>query len=200
VNQLSLWRGKRLLLNIKENQFTIKQDLIHEVGQGSYEDITTRHNLLGEDLETIKIKKRIFFEELILKDLSLMRGMESLLKKIKKEKIKLAIASTRNEQQVKLVINKLGLEKEFSAIIGFSKTVRRKPFPDVFLKAASELKITQAFCVVIEDSQAGVMAGKSAGMKVIAVPNKWTKHQDFSKADMIVKSLSEITIAMLKNL
>jgi beta-phosphoglucomutase-like phosphatase (HAD superfamily) len=47
---------------------------------------------------------------------------------------------------------------------------------------------------VIEDSESGVIAAKAAGMKVIAVPNRYTKHQDFSKADKIVKSLSEITI------
>jgi beta-phosphoglucomutase-like phosphatase (HAD superfamily) len=68
------------------------------------------------------------------------------------------------------------------------------------LSAASELKVEPSFCVVIEDSQAGVMAGKSAGMKAIAVPNKYTMHQDFAKADKIVKNLSEITIKMLRNL
>jgi beta-phosphoglucomutase-like phosphatase (HAD superfamily) len=53
---------------------------------------------------------------------------------------------------------------------------------------------------VIEDSGAGVIAGKSAGMKVIAIPNKYTKHQDFAKADKIVNSLSEITMSVLESL
>jgi len=44
------------------------------------------------------------------------------------------------------------------------------------------------------------LAGNKAGMEVIAVPNKYTKHHDFSKADKVVKSLSDITISMLNNL
>jgi beta-phosphoglucomutase-like phosphatase (HAD superfamily) len=44
----------------------------------------------------------------------------------------------------------------------------------------------------------GVITAKRAGMKVIAVPNKYTRHQDFSKTDKIVDSLSEITMKILK--
>ena len=55
-------------------------------------------------------------------------------------------------------------------------------------------------CIVLEDSETGVLAGNKAGMKVIAVANKYTKHHDFSKADKVVKSLSDITISMLNNL
>jgi HAD superfamily hydrolase (TIGR01509 family) len=191
---------EKVLAEYKRKPIFNSSGLIHEVGQGSQDDIVSKHNLSGEDLNVIRIKKRAFFEELIIKDLSSMSGMESLLEKIKIEKIKLAVASTRNERQVKLIINRLGFEKHFSVIVGFNEKIRRKPFPDVFLAAASELKISPSFCVAIEDSGAGVTAGKSAGMKVIAVPNKWTKHQDFSKADKIINSLSEITINVLKNL
>jgi beta-phosphoglucomutase-like phosphatase (HAD superfamily) len=51
--------------------------------------------------------------------------------------------------------------------------------------------------LVIEDSESGVVAAKAAGMKVIAVPNKYTKHQDFSKADKIVENSSQITMETL---
>jgi len=129
-----------------------------------------------------------------------MSGVLSLLKIVKKEKLKIALASSRNETHVKLIINRLGLDKYFNVIVGYNTQVKRKPSPDIFLKTEDNLAINSSTCVVIEDSQSGVVAGKSAGMKVIAVPNKYTMYQDFSKADKIVSSLSEITIPMLKNL
>jgi len=55
-------------------------------------------------------------------------------------------------------------------------------------------------CVVIEDSGSGVSAAHRAGMKIIAVPNKYTSQQDFSKADKIVKSLKQITPDLLFSL
>lgn len=45
-----------------------------------------------------------------------------------------------------------------------------KPAPDIFLEAARRLGVATHGCVVLEDSQSGVRAGRAAGMKVIAVP------------------------------
>ncbi len=44
---------------------------------------------------------------------------------------------------------------------------RGKPAPDLFLHAAAELGIDSRHCIVVEDSANGVIAGKTAGMKVI---------------------------------
>lgn len=190
---------EKVIIEYKRKPIFNKAGLIHEVGAESFEDIVTSHNLMGEDLELIRTKKRAIFEELII-NFSPMKGIVKLLNSLKKQKIKLAVASTRNERHVKMIIGHLGLDTLFNVTVGFSENIRRKPFPDVFLKAASELKVMPSECVAIEDSGAGVMAGKSAGMKVIAVPNQYTKHQDFSKADRIVSSLSAITMLVLESL
>ncbi|UGY91165.1 HAD-IA family hydrolase [Streptomyces gobiensis] len=44
-----------------------------------------------------------------------------------------------------------------------------KPDPEGFLKGAAELGVDPADCVVLEDSEAGVAAGKAAGMRVLGV-------------------------------
>ncbi len=173
--------------------------LIHTVGLPTVRDIIKKHNLPEEDIEIIKVKKRGFYEEQINKGISPMPGFVSLLKILKKQKLKVGVASTRNERQVGIVVRKLKFEKEFDEVVGFSEDVRRKPAPDIFLKVAEKLEINPADCLVIEDSKTGIIAAKRAGMTVIAVPNRYTMYQDFSKADKIVKSLSEITMAMLRN-
>lgn len=55
-----------------------------------------------------------------------------------------------------------------------------------------QLKINPVECLVLEDAEAGVAAAKVAGMKAIAVPNRFTKNHDFSKADLVVHSLGKI--------
>ena len=55
-------------------------------------------------------------------------------------------------------------------------------------------------CVALEDTEIGLISGKTAGMKVIAIPNKYTKNQDFSRADMIVGKLSDVTTPLLLSL
>ncbi|MEE2753713.1 MAG: HAD family phosphatase [Candidatus Latescibacterota bacterium] len=83
------------------------------------------------------------------------------------------------------------LDDMFSAILSGSDVVHTKPAPDIYLLAAEQLGVDPIECVVFEDSQAGVIAAKSAGMTVFAVPNFFTSHQDHSQADKILYSLTE---------
>lgn len=44
-----------------------------------------------------------------------------------------------------------------------------KPDPEVFLKAAQKLGLKPEQCLVVEDSEAGIIAARAAGMKSLAV-------------------------------
>ncbi|MBP5939892.1 HAD-IA family hydrolase [Streptomyces acidiscabies] len=65
-----------------------------------------------------------------------------------------------------------------------------KPDPEGFLKAAAELGIAPADCVVFEDSGAGIQAGKAAGMRVVGVGERAAAHP----ADVVVRDLREIAV------
>jgi beta-phosphoglucomutase-like phosphatase (HAD superfamily) len=54
--------------------------------------------------------------------------------------------------------------------------------------------------MALEDSAKGVVSARAAGMKVIAVPNEYTKEHDFSKADKVVNSLKSVTIELINSL
>jgi HAD superfamily hydrolase (TIGR01509 family) len=184
---------EKLLTEYGKKPIINEWGLIHIVGTKSFDYVMRKHGLV-EDVEVVKNKKRKIFIDLVLKNPILMPGFLKLLTGLKKRKIKLGVASNRFQEHVGLIMKKLKIEDEFNALIGNDPTIEVKPAPDIFLKAAKMLKINPKYCLVIEDSESGVIAAKAAGMKVIAVPNRYTKHQDFSKADKIVKSLSEITI------
>jgi len=71
---------------------------------------------------------------------------------------------------------------------------RGKPDPACFLIAARRLDVEPARCVVLEDAPAGILAGKAAGAKVIAVR---TTHSDVElhEADVVVDDLSSLITA-----
>jgi sugar-phosphatase len=68
-----------------------------------------------------------------------------------------------------------------------------KPAPDGYLLAASRLHVRPSECVVIEDAPAGIQAGKSAGMRVIAVASTLAL-EDLKQAEVAVRHLSEIKL------
>lgn len=178
------------------------QGLIHEVGPSgdfTYVELIRKYSLT-EPLETIKQKRRAIFTKLLQEKLVPLPGFTKLLKIVKKENLKVAIASNRLPEHLFLMLENLGVKEMFDVVIGKNKLFAVKPAPDIYLKTADELSIEPKYCVAIEDSETGVLSAHAAGMKVIAVPNRYTSYQDFLKADKIVNSLSDITIPLLNSL
>jgi mannitol-1-/sugar-/sorbitol-6-phosphatase len=65
-----------------------------------------------------------------------------------------------------------------------------KPSPDVYLRAAASLGLAPSDCVVVEDAPAGIEAGRSAGMTIIALTT--THSREELPADAWAESLAAI--------
>lgn len=77
------------------------------------------------------------------------------------------VASGSEPEKIQLSLEVTRLKKYFSHVYSSLQVQRGKPFPDVFLHAAKEMDFTPDQCIVIEDSNPGVQAALSAGMKVL---------------------------------
>jgi len=96
-------------------------------------------------------------------------GVRSWLESLAQAAIPCGIGSSTEEKNVRLGLEKLGLEKYFQAAVTAEHVNRGKPAPDVFLEVSRRLKVEPSRCVVFEDAPAGVEAGRAAGMKVVGV-------------------------------
>ena len=87
-----------------------------------------------------------------------------------------------------------GVENCVRFVLGAEDYGRGKPAPDGYLKAASMLEVDASECVVVEDSTAGVQAGRAAGMRVIGVDRNQRAPQDFAGCEWLVHDLSELDV------
>ena len=87
-----------------------------------------------------------------------------------------------------------GVENFVRFVLGAEDYGRGKPAPDGYLKAASMLEVDASECVVVEDSTAGVQAGRAAGMRVIGVDRNQRAPQDFAGCEWLVHDLSELDV------
>ena len=127
-------------------------------------------------------------------------GLLPLLDRIKSKNYKMAIASGQYRKVIDAVLDKLKIGSYFGVIVSTEDTAVGKPNPEVFLTAAKRLGAKPSECVVIEDSQAGVVAAKAAGMRCVALRMPSTASHDVSMADVIVNSLAELMIESLSGL
>lgn len=129
----------------------------------------------------------------------LMDGVEDAFATVRAAGAKAAVASSSSIEWVERHIRRHGLWHHLVAVatrtdVGIKRT---KPAPDLFLLAAERAAADPEACLVIEDSFHGVVAAKTAGMTVIAVPNRITSGQDFTAADRVVESVAAIDLGSI---
>lgn len=108
----------------------------------------------------------------------------------------IALASGSNHLVIDEVLSLRGLRAFFSAVVSVQDVTRPKPFPDVFVRAAELLRVPPEYCVVIEDSAAGVQSACAAGMQVIAITNSLPPDR-LAAAHHVVRSYPEIEALLL---
>jgi beta-phosphoglucomutase-like phosphatase (HAD superfamily) len=84
------------------------------------------------------------------------------------------------------------LVESFDAMVFGSEIGRLKPEPDIYLEALKRLDTESSGCIAFEDSEAGVIAAKRAGLYTVVVPNGHTRNQNFDMADLKLASLKEV--------
>ena len=151
------------------------------------------------DPQALMRRKDEIFRELAERRLELMPGALKLLQELK-GKVKIGLVSSARRNAVSLVLDKLNLRRFFDVITTHEDAAHSKPHPEPFLLAAERLGVRPEECVVIEDAEKGIVAAKRAGMRAIAVPNGLTRDNDFSQADLVVRSLEELSWERIQSL
>ena len=152
---------------------------IHEVAEAIVDDITERSK----------------------KHADVMPGALQLLEALKKEGFKVAVATSSPARMLLALISHFGLNDYFEHLVSADEVAYGKPHPAVFLHCADKLQRSAFHCVVLEDSVNGVIAGKAARMKAVAVPA--AQHYDdlrFGIADLKLRSLADLDTGLIRSL
>ncbi len=118
----------------------------------------------------------------------ILPGAIDYLKGIRSAGVKTALGSA--SKNAPLLLDRLGISVLFDVIVDGNKVARAKPDPEVFLRAAAELSIPPASCVVFEDAEAGIEAAHRAGMGAVGIGSPFTLRE----ADIVVPGLRELAI------
>ncbi|MGL5544017.1 MAG: beta-phosphoglucomutase [Cetobacterium sp.] len=118
----------------------------------------------------------------------LLPGVKEFLIELRNKGYKTSIASA--SKNADLVLTRLEAKELFDNISDGNSVENSKPAPDVFIHAAGSIGCRAKECVVVEDAEAGVEAGKIAGMKVIGLGPIET----LGAADVVFKGMYEIDL------
>jgi HAD superfamily hydrolase (TIGR01509 family) len=143
---------------------------------------------INEDPEILLRARDSMMLQRLREDLVPMKGLYQCLKWFH-GKISLAIATGSASVLLEQVLQTLGIREMFSVLMSSDAVQRGKPDPEIYLETADRLAVNPGDCVVLEDSENGANAAAAAGCHVVAVPSKYTKRHDFSRADHVAENL-----------
>ncbi|MDO8619752.1 MAG: HAD family phosphatase [bacterium] len=106
--------------------------------------------------------------------------------------IVLAIATTNRRSVINRFLALLLAPHPFGVIVTGEDVKRHKPDPEVYQIATKHLGMSAEHLIAVEDTVIGVQAAKAAGLRCVAIPNSFTKNQDFSQADHLLGTLEEL--------
>ena len=185
--------------HFEELNIIVTDDLYHTLTGNStrnvFQKLKSQFNLTQEVEDLIQRKRAIFNDAFDTKeDLYLIEGVEDLIKDFHSNGIQLILASSASKVTIERVFNRFNLNTYFTHKVSGEDFPKSKPHPAIFEHAASLSIAPKENCIVIEDSLNGVIAGKAAKMKVVAIPEPDEQQiEKFVIADQIITSLRELT-------
>jgi len=153
---------------------------------------------LDANLEEFYEKRIAIFLELVRNELKAMPGLVESLKLFKAGGFKIALASSGAKQYIKLVLDRFEIKDYFDVIVSGDDVNIGKPHPETYTVACKKLGFNPEECLVLEDAKNGIESAKVAGCKCVAIINPHTPSQDHSQADLILDSLNELSLEIIK--
>ena len=147
-----------------------------------------------------KLKTDLFMELIESGALPLRAGVARIVDEAIAAKLKIAVCSTSNERAVQAVVDKMLGAKRSQHIKVFAGDIvaKKKPDPAIYDLAAQDLGLDPKKCVVVEDSNNGLRAAKSANMNCIVTISSYTAEENFKLADRVVPELGDLPNRMVR--
>lgn len=199
VDSMWIWKSIDEAYLLKHG-YTLPEDLQKDIeGMSTTETalyFKARFNILDE-VDVIKEEWIAMAYDYYENRIPLKRGAEEFLKCLVQNDVKIGVGTSNFRDLTELVLKAHGIEHCVHSIRTSCEVARGKPFPDVFLKVAQDLGVDPKNCLVFEDTHAGVLAAKAAGMDVIAVADAISepyKNEILEDAMMMIEDFNSLSL------
>lgn len=152
------------------------ETFVHKLASLTYEEVAEKMQMLG----VTATKEEIMAEcnELAIKEyrynIYLKKGVREYLDYLKKNNIKIALATASPQKLYEPVLRNNCIYNYFDVFCTTEDVGKSKDYPDIYLVAASEMDVSPSECIVFEDVLKGIVSAKNAGMYTIGVYDKYS--------------------------
>lgn len=156
--------------------------------------------ICSRDVKRLIGEKAELFQQLIREgQASPLPGAVELIKSIPR-KLPIALCSGALKEDISPILENLGIGNAFSVIVTAEDTKKSKPDPAPYTLALKRLSVNNAAsAIAIEDTPAGILSARDAGLKVLAVTNSFDREY-LLEADAVTDSLENVSRLSLEDM
>jgi HAD superfamily hydrolase (TIGR01509 family) len=147
--------------------------------------------------ELFALKKELYLKR--VGELPLRPGVRRIIREAIDRGVRLAIVSVTDEDQIRAL-----LEAQLADALPYFDPILGKQSgektPALYARCVEKLGFDSSEILVIEDSEKGFKAAKEAGLRCAIVYNDYTRGQDFSGAELVIRSLEFLNLDLLEKL
>lgn len=167
------------------------------MGENRYIGGVAERRAIKVDIEQVKARTYEIYENIVRGKLSSLPGAHEFISKCRNKGLKLALATSADSIKMEINLKEIGLSRDsFQTIITGLDVKKKKPFPDIYRKAAKRLGVKPGDCLVVEDAVSGIEAAKAAGCRCLAVTSSFDAVA-LKEADWICDSLLNVSEEVL---
>lgn len=120
-------------------------------------------------------------------------GLFELISLLEERKIPKGIATSTEKAKAFYLLKKASIIEKFDTIICGDEITKSKPEPDIFLEVAKKLNVNPSECIVLEDSENGILGAYRANMiPFLVLDFKHPKKEIMNLAYKVFNSLIEV--------
>ncbi|RCS41196.1 HAD family hydrolase [Bremerella cremea] len=126
-----------------------------------------------------------------------LKPMPGVVEMLKQLTFPLAVASSAPPAKIQLALNVCGIDHYFGQNVFSCYEINTwKPDPAIFLHTAHAMNVTPQQCVVVEDSDVGVVAALAAGIRVLryGFPHTSPEVTEFREMKRLPSLLQELSL------
>ena len=163
--------------------------------------------LTEENLDSLITAKVQAYQQKIasLEELPIYPGVKEILSQIQSAGLSIGLVTGAIRAEAELILKRLEIKHYFNIIVTGDESKTSKPDPDIYLLAVEllnkqnpALQITPEDCLVIENTAAGIIGAKNAGMQVVGVANTYPFHMLQRQTNWTVDYLVDLEIERIK--
>ena len=201
-----LWDNDGLLVDTEQLYFSATRDVLSEVGveltldmfiqislthgQSAF-DLAAEQGVSQETIVKLREKRNRRYADLLKEGVPILDGVKETLSQLL-GKVAMGVVTGSRREHFEIIHQHSGLLHYFDLVLTREDYRRSKPDPDPYLTAIKTYGIEREHCLVVEDSERGLLAARAAGIRCIVVPNPLTKKGDFSGAYRVFQTIREV--------